>query len=305
MMTAGSAVREGLRLVGRSRTGVWALFFANLILAALAAYPIYHGMMSFSGHSLMSRSLAGGFSVDWLTDLDFNGAGALGRYAKLIGITALFSILLDALLAGGILAPFRDQSARARRGDFFPDCARYAWRLVRLMIIGLICYWIVFRVVNQSLGGAVDRWTRGWLDDRSVFAAKLAVGVLVILCLIFVNLVMDYAQVRLVIEDGTSAIQAFLASLGFSLARLGRAFVVYAIPSLCGIGLLVLYRLVTPWSAINLRLGRSGGGWQETAVLLLLFVGQQVIMFGRTWFRVVTWASEWAYFEGWRRERRS
>ena len=119
--------------------------------------------------------------------------------------------------------------------------------MLRLLVIGLICYWIVFKLLNEELGRLVDSWTGDWSDDRSVFCARLAVLLLVLLGLGFVNLVMDYARVRLVLEEGTGAIQAFLASLGFSLGRSGRAIGVYVVPSLFGLALLGVYRLLFPW----------------------------------------------------------
>jgi len=117
--------------------------------------------------------------------------------------------------------------------------------------------------------------------------------------LIFVNLVMDYARVNLVREEETSAVLAFLSSLGFSLSRLRKALAVYAIPSLLGVALLVVYRLVVPWSLVNESLGSTGWSHlREPLVLALLFFGQQAIMLGRYWFRVATWASEWSYCSG-------
>ena len=168
-----------------------------------------------------------------------------------------------------------------------------------VMVIGLVCYWAVFRVVNQSLGHRADRWTQDWLDERPVFWVKLGVTALVLAGLSFVNLVLDFARVRLVMDERTGALQAFLASLGFSLVRFRRAVTVYAIPSLGGVALLVLYRLVVPWSAVNAA-GSAGSlqQYREPFVLALLFLGQQLIMFGRYWFRVAAWAGEWSLYSG-------
>lgn len=295
-MTSRGAIKQGFGLAWRARSAAWVLFLANLGVAALAGWPIYHGILRFTGHSQMSQTLTTGFSVDWLTDFSFNSLGSLERYGQVITLSGLLSILMDSILAGGVLGCFRDPNPYRSLADFFGDCGHYAWRLLRLLMIGLIGYWIVFRVLNQGLGNLTDNWTRYWLDDRLVFWVKLVPGLLVLLGLGFVNLVMDYARVRLVIQDGASAAEAFLAALGFSLSRLREAVFVYVIPSLCGVALLGVYLLVTPWSRINSPW--SATGWREPLTLALLFVGQQVIMFGRYWFRVATWASEWSYYSG-------
>jgi hypothetical protein len=106
---------------------------------------------------------------------------------------------------------------------------------------------------------------------------------------------MDFARVRLVLEEGTGVVQAFLASLGFSLGRLRGAIGVYVVPSFMGLALLGVYRLLFPWGFVNATIG-GGPHIHELLALAGLFVVQQAVMFGRYWFRVATWASEWSYY---------
>jgi len=204
-------------------------------------------------------------------------------------------LALNSILAGGVLTRFKAPDLEYSLGDFLRDTGRYAWRLLRLLVIGLICYWIVFKLLNEKLGQLVDHWADNWADDRPVFWARLAVSLLVVLGLGFVNLVMDYARVRLVLEEGTGAIQAFLASLGFSLGRLKGAIGVYIVPSSLGLALLGAYRLLFPWGFVNATIA-GGPHIRELLALASLFVVQQAVTFGRYWFRVATWASEWSYY---------
>jgi hypothetical protein len=273
------------------------LFLANLAMAALAAFPIYHGIRLFTGSSLMGRELARGFSVDWLTDFAMNSQGSFDRYGMLIVWMGFLSLALNSILAGGVLTRFKAPDLKYSLGDFFRHTGRYAWRLLRLLVIGLICYWIVFKLLNEKLGQWVDQWTDNWADDRAVFGARLAISLLVVLGLGFVNLVMDYARVRLVLEEGTGAIQAFLASLGFSLGRLKAAIGVYIVPSSLGLALLGVYRLLFPWGFINATIA-AGSHVHVPLALAGLLIVQQLVMFGRYWFRVATWASEWSYYSG-------
>lgn len=297
-MSSGSAIQRGFRIARRVRSAVWILFLLNLGVAALAGLPIYRGILRFTGYSLVSQELAHDFSPDWLTDFSFNNLGSLDRYAALIALLGMLSIPMNSVLAGGVLARFRKPDRTSSLGEFFRDTKLYGWRLFRLMVIGLICYWIVFRLLNQALGDLVGKWSRDWLDDRPVFWLHLGVYALVFMGLAFVNVVMDYARVKLVADEGSSAVEAFLGSLGFCLRRLGKAATVYAVPSLLSVGLLALYRLVTPWSPINAYLAAPRGArWVEPLTLAALFIGQQLIMLGRYWFRVAAWAGEWSLFE--------
>jgi len=298
-MTSRAAIQQGFSLARRGRGAVWVLFLANLGLATLAALPIYRGILQFTGQSLMSQELLRGLPTDWLTDFSLNSPGSLGRYAAVIALVGLLSIPVNTILAGGVLGRLRNPDAPFSLGEFFRDTWRYAWRLIRLMILGLLCYWVVFRLLHQSLGNVIDKWTYDWQSDRADFWVRLGAALLLLLGVGLVNLILDYARVKLVMEDGSSAAGAFLSSLGFCLTRFRRAVTVYALPALCGLALLGLYRLVVPWSLINAPVAEAGWTQYRGPILVaLLFLGQQVVMFGRYWFRVATWASEWSYYSG-------
>jgi hypothetical protein len=294
-MSVGSSVRQGFSITRRSGSAVAILFLANLVIAALAGFPIYRGILGFTGRSLMGLELARGFPVDWLTDFTYSNPRGFDRYAMVIVLMGVVSLALNSILAGGVLTRFKAPELKYSLGDFFRDTGHYAWRLLRLLVIGLICYWIVFKLLNEKLGQWVDHWTGDWGDDRLVFSVRLAVSLLVLLGLGFVNLIMDYARVRLVLEEGTGAIQAFLASLGFSLGRLRRAIGVYVVPSFFGLALLGVYRLLFPWGFTNATIAGASHG-RTILALAGLFVVQQLVMFARYWFRVATWASEWSLY---------
>jgi len=297
MVSARTAVRQGFTLARQARSAVWVLFAANMGLALVAGLPIYHGILHFTSHSLMSDKLATGFPVNWLTDFSFNSPGSLEHYAQFIGFLGLIALPVNALLAGGVLARFHHPEGPFRLGTFFRDCGRYAWRMIWLMAIALLGYWAVFHFVHAGLGKRVDHATFYWMDDRTVFLARLGVGILLLLALAFVNMVIDFAQVRMVFNQGSGVLESFLASLGFSIGHLPRAVAVYAIPSLGGLALLGIYRLVTPWHMINAALGgHAGASYQASLALALLFIGQQLVIFGRYWFRVAAWASEWSLY---------
>jgi hypothetical protein len=299
MMTSRAALKQGFSLARRGRAAIWVLFLVNLGLAALAALPIYHGILQFTGQSLMSQELLRGLPTDWLTDFSLNSPGSLSRYAAVIAVAGLLSIAVNTVLAGGVLARLRKADTPFSLAEFFRDTCHYAWRLIRLMILGLICYWVVFRLLNQGLDNVLDKWTYDWQSDRTVFAVRLVAAALLLLGLGFVNLIIDYARLKLVMEEGSSAAGAFLSSLGFCLRRFRRAVTVYALPTLCGLALLVLYRLIVPWSLINAPVAETGWTQYRGPLLVaLLFIVQQVVIFGRYWFRVATWASEWSYYSG-------
>jgi hypothetical protein len=263
----------------------------------VAAVPIYRGVLRSTGHSLMGQKMLTGFQVEWLTDFSANSTGSLDRYAEFIALMGLLAIPLNSILAGGVLSRFRFPEAPFSLGGFFRDTSRYFWRLIRLMLIGLVCYWIAFRVLNQWLGHWIDERTYDWQDDRTAFAVRSAFWLLLFAALGFINLIVEYARLRLVLEEGSSATGAFFSSMGFVFSRLRRAFTIYVVPMAAGAALLGIYWLVVPWSLVNAPASDAGiAQYQEPLAVALLFVGQQLIMFGRYWFRVAGWASAWSFY---------
>ncbi len=271
---------RALREAGRARSAVTLLFVINLVLAALAALPILRGMFRFTGHSLMSQTIGRAFSVEWLTDFIMNSPGSMERYASVITLVGMISIPLNAVLSGGVLGGFRNGSLSFSR--FFHDAARYSWPMIRLSIVGLVGYWIVFRLLLQQLGGLVRSWAIEAADSRPVFWAHLGWALLVIVGLAFLNIVMDYARVSLVLVDDAGVWRALGSSLRFVRANSRAALLAWAPLSLCSALLAAFYVAMAPW--------REPGG---LAFAALLFVVQQVLMFSRYWFRVAAWASEW------------
>jgi hypothetical protein len=296
-MTSGVALREGFSLARRARAAVWLLFLVNLALAAVAAVPIYRGVLRSTGHSWMGQKMLTGFQVEWLTDFSVNSPGSLDRYAEFMALIGLLAIPINSILAGGVLSRFRFPEAPFALGGFFRDTGRYFWRLLRLMLIGLVFYWIAFRVFNQWLGQWIDVRMYDWQDDRVVFAVRSGLWLALFAALGFINLVVDYARLKLVLEDGSSAAGAFLSSLGFALSRLRRTVTIYVVPIAASVALLGIYWWIVPWSLVNAVVADTGiAQYQEPLAVALLFIGQQLVMFGRYWFRVAGWASAWSFY---------
>src|SRR2546428_1868344 len=71
-MDMGAALRSGFRTAFRTRSAVWVLLLVNLGVAALAALPIYRGILGSTGSSLMGQTIARAFPRDWLVGLSVN-----------------------------------------------------------------------------------------------------------------------------------------------------------------------------------------------------------------------------------------
>lgn len=186
-------------------------------------------------------------------------------------------------LTGGIL----DRLARGRvvrAAGFFAASGAYFVRLIRLGVVMIASYWVLFRYLHPLLFTRVyDHYTRNMTAEREGFALRVGLYALFALVLFTVNLIFDFAKVRLVVEDRRSVISALGASMRFLRRRPFRAFGLYL---LNGIGFLLVLRL---W------FDAAPQAWES--VTWAFFV-TQVYLLARIWLRLVFMASAVVFFQG-------
>ena len=282
----GTVLRRGFSLACRRWTVARLVLIMNLILAAVVAMPVYYAVSEFTGHSRMATALLEGFSPEWFTDLQRNRPDWLSLMARTTLAGGLFALLFNALLAGGMLGSFRDPEQNYSVKDFFQAVVHNAGRLLRLLLLGLFCYWLVFWLVNVKARAVLGRLTTDEVNELWSARADVFLGVLLVAGLLYLNLILDFARLRLVLGDKRSAVESAVFAFRFVHRNWVRSLTVYTVPGLCGLILLGLYLATASQLSVS-NLWLAG----------LLFLIQQGVMFGRYWFRMAAWAGEWALFK--------
>lgn len=151
----------------------------------------------------------------------FNIADA-GRYAGLThaeAATLALLFLVWVFLSGGVIDRLaRDTRSSSRR--FFAASGACFGPLIRLGLVSLAIYAAILVWIGPAVAGAADAANE---------PARLALFSAMALLLFLVALVLDYARVRLVIEDRRSAIGALAASLRLLRAHPGRILAAQAV----------------------------------------------------------------------------
>ena len=275
---------DGMQRVNRAP----ALLAAAWLIAACLAWPIamssrIEGALVVAGAS-RDRSAAGERWLDALREQTLDGSvtvgGGIAGLARepgtfvdylsrwMVALTAAYPFLaLWMVLSGGVIdrlardRPVGAHGVGAATGAFF-------FPFLRLGIVIALAY------------GAAFRWLGQWP------AALLTV-------LAAVNLVADYAQVRMVVEDRRSMLGALRASLGFirrnPLAVVGLYAADYALLAV----VTGLYVLLGPGAGF--RFGPASP--VEWTIALWVLINQLCVV-GRLWVRMVFWASAAALFQG-------
>jgi len=186
-------------------------------------------------------------------------------------------------LTGGIL----DRLARGRAvraAAFFSACGAYFGRLLRLAVVMLAAYWALFRYVHPFLLDRIyNHYTRNMTVERDGLVVRVALYLAFATALFVVNLIFDFAKVRMVVEDRRSVIGALGASMRFLRRRPLRAFGLYL---LNGVGFLMVLRL---W------LEAAPQAWDSVSWAFLV---TQLYLLARIALRLVFIASETVFFQG-------
>jgi hypothetical protein len=304
-MSVLSAFGDGWRRVIRAPAVLAGAWLAMLALAAPLAVYLRHLLEAHLGASLAAEALVGGVNWDWWQEFTHQatglgttftpavlGAAAVLRnvshladatplYGGLAGFVALWLVVWS-FLSGGIL----DRYARQRRtfaAGFFSACGTHFFRFLRLGVVALLAYGVLFAVVHGWLFERLyPALTRELTVERSAFLVRVSLYALFGAALMAVSLLFDYARVRIVVEDRRSAIGALLASGRFIRRQFTGVVVLYLLVTAAVLAVIALYALVAP--------GATAPAW------LALLVGQLYIVL-RLATKLLFYAAQTAFFQ--------
>jgi hypothetical protein len=305
-MSVIDAWREGWRRIRRAPWLIAGIWTSTVLLALPLALTLRREMLMHLGGSLASESAAAGVNFDWWNEF-LAQAGSLGQtfVPSILGFAAVLRnvsgiadgpslstpiaaavalyLLLSVFLSGGVI----DRLARGRATGsygFFAMCGAFFFRLLRLGAIAAAMYWLLFAWLRPLLlDRAYGALTHDLTVERTAFFYRLALYAAFGLILVAINLWMDYAKVRMVVEDRRSAIGAVTSGFRFIRRNAGAAFALYLLNSAVFVALLVLYAVAAP--------GAWGGAWMAVGfaiaqayiaariVVRLLFAASQVVLF--------------------------
>ncbi len=271
-----SSFNDGWARVRRAPGVVLGVWLSTVAVALPSAVALHAMLASHLGDSLAAETAATGVNFDWWNEFLAQAGGvgqsfvpailgfaavmknlgavadAEGVPAALIGVIVV-QMAVSLFLAGGVL----DRLARDRAigaGAFFSACGVFFFRFARLAVIAGACYWLLFAALHPWLFGTVyPALIRDLTVERTAFAYRVALYVVFALPVLAVNVVVDYAKIRAVVEDRRSMIGALVAGARFVARHPGEVAGLYALNASLFAGVLAIYVTVSP--------GASAGLW--------------------------------------------
>jgi hypothetical protein len=306
-MSVARAWNQGWRRALSAPWIVIGLWLVTLLLALPLAVALRGMLAEHLGASVAAGTAASGVNFDWWNEFLAQAAGIgqtfvpaiLGFAAVMKNLSTLAdagplptviasvvtaNIVVSVFLLGGVLDRLaRDRSVGSR--GFFAACGVFFFRFLRLgAIAGLVYYFLFTWLHPLLLDNAFLALTRDVTVERTAFGYRVGLYLVFAAALLFVNVLVDYAKIRMVVEDRRSAIGAVAASMRFVRRHTGAAFGLYLLNTMVFLTVLLLYFMTAP--------GAAGG---ITAWLALL-IGQLYIVL-RVMVRVMFAASQIALFQ--------
>jgi hypothetical protein len=306
-MTIWQALDDGWRRTLRAPALIISVWLGTLAVAVPLAVVLHDEITRHLGASAAAETALSGVNSDWWNEF-LAQAGGLGQTfvpavmgfaavvsnvsriadaqspAPVIGITLAVHLAVTIFLLGGVL----DRLARDRAVGpyaFFAACGGCWFRLLRLAVVAGLIYWVLFAWLHPLLFDRVYvRLTADLTVERTAFAYRLGLYGVFGVVLVLVNVVVDYAKIRLVVEDRLSATGALAAAVRFVRREPAAALGLYLLNTIVFLVIVAVY-------ALTARVATSG-----VAAVVALTLGQIYIVL-RVIARLTFAASQIALFQ--------
>jgi hypothetical protein len=192
-------VAAGFGLLWRRQGVLWWVFVVNVVCGGLGAVPAMVTLRRALGHSLAGDKLTNGFDLGMVEELTRLPYVNLMRSTVTMYIMAFLFLMFMLFVSGGILETYREDR-RLTAGEFFAASGAFFWRFVRLALLSIVPFVIVW-MSHQALSKGAD-----WIGDRAIadqVGIFLSAGTVIYLLVfsLWVRLWFDIAQVRAVVMN--------------------------------------------------------------------------------------------------------
>lgn len=288
---------------------VLALWASGFVVAAPLALLMLEAIHGFTAASDYDEILMEGFDTGWYAEFSDSGAipatfsptqigigawlanldrwwdgSVFVEHTAILATGAVFA-LVWLLALGGVLESMREGAARPRLATVLGDGLRFFPRLVRISVVGAIGYLLVFRFARWMFP-RIHELTEDATAETEVLVLNLGGALVVVLLVVAVRLVTDYAKIAAVIERRGSAVVSVVRGLRFVISNLLRISGLVLLYAVAVAALFGAYALLAP-----------GASDATVPAIVLAFGLGQLFLLTKTAFRVAWLASEVAFFE--------
>jgi len=231
---------RGFMATGRVSKMVLFLFVVNLLFSLLLAIPMYNSLKDSFGRSEAGSRMAKGFDYVWWEEFRDEAKGlettfspsVIGKGAILTNLEnliqmrfyslppillvfGLFYIILHTFLAGGILSIFNQDAPRFTMKEFIQGAGSHFLRFFGLMLFSWLFIIAIGVFLQEGFISIISEISSNSLSEVIPFYLRLGFSVLTFILLLFIQMVFDYARIKVVLEESRNIIKSTLEALAF------------------------------------------------------------------------------------------
>ena len=154
-------------------------------------------------------------------------------------------LALQTFLAGGLIGVFRAPQGGWTLRGLLHGSGFYFGRLFRVTLVALVLASVVFRL-NAPFARWADHHAHEAVSETTALAWAFGRHAFLLLALLLVHLLSSYARVIVVVEERSSALLAWLSSVGFCLRQAPRVLGHYFTMVVLGAAALWIFARIDP-----------------------------------------------------------
>lgn len=245
----------------------------QLDFSILGYAPFFHHFEGYLSGVVVTK--VADFFVDLIVRWKINPAGF-----DLLLLLTIVHVVLSTFLAGAFISIYA-KTYDSSFGEFLIEGGKYFGKMFRLSLLSLAVYALLFFVLIRPLTGLIPDLTANEPSEMTPFLYYMGRNVAVILLLGFLTLMFDYAKIRMIVDNRSSAFFAFSSGVSFAISHFRSVTLLYLTLSAIGVALIVLYALIESYIP-------QTSGWE----ILGLFLLQQLYMISRYFLKATFYSSQ-------------
>ena len=275
---------KGFQTTNKRLKMVVYLWLINFIYSVLIVTPVYFLIKKDLSGSLMADQILKGSELLWLGDIIYKYQDVFPALVGWFLIPGIFFMLLYIFLYGGIIGRIAAQDEKIYLTSFLSDCCKYFFAFLRVFLISLLAYLVVFGGIRSIISALFNLWKKSASTEWPLILSSILGFLILVLLFSIVRMFFDYVRVRLVVEKSKKTIRATLLNISFIRKRFFKAWFLYLLVGLITAVFGVIY--LTVYQSLP-----------KISVLLIVgFIWQQTYVLSRMWTKILFYSTEYHFF---------
>jgi hypothetical protein len=283
-MNARHALLYGLTAALRQNRMVLALYLLSLLFGLLLLLPVLPLIDGALGHRITGTGIESQLDVAIIADLLRTHAAEFNLFHRIASVLFVVHLALATFLSGGVLTLLLSPRGQGWLSKFLAGCGRYFGRFGRLVLFHL-AFLVVAAAANHGANLLVPTVFE---DSTHATLATLAMWLkqfLMILVVLALATVFDYARVLTALQDRRAMTGALVSAVAFVARNIGAVISLRLLVMAGGGAAILMFWTTSRWIL------------PQSSWLLLVLLQQMVVLFQK-FLTVLLYAAELNLYRG-------